>query len=202
MTASTQDFDNELEILRSRTLVKKVVNAMDLYIQYRVPGSFRDTELYRKSPVKVWVTPEEAEKMGYAQASMFFNQGKLERVTVTQGNEEWTQEVSKLPLVFPTPIGVFTFSAADSALVVPEQMKEVVATVASPTAIAAGFRANLAIVATNRATTIAQLTQTDSQVSRAIDFLNKLIDVYNEEGNNAKMKWLPRRRSLLMSVSD
>ena len=61
-----------------------------------------------------------------------------------------------------------------------------VATVASPTAIAAGFRANLAIVATNRATTIAQLTQTDSQVSRAIDFLNKLIDVYNEEGNNAK----------------
>ena len=65
-------------------------------------------------------------------------------------------------------------------------MKEVVATVASPTAIAAGFRANLAIVATNRATTIAQLTQTDSQVSRAIDFLNKLIDVYNEEGNNAK----------------
>ena len=104
VTASTQDFDNELEILRSRTLVKKVVNAMDLYIQYRVPGSFRDTELYRKSPVKVWVTPEEAEKMGYAQASMFFNQGKLERVTVTQGNEEWTQEVSKLPLVFPTPV--------------------------------------------------------------------------------------------------
>ena len=65
-------------------------------------------------------------------------------------------------------------------------MKEVVATVASPTAIAAGFRANLATVSTNRATTIAQLTQTDSQVSRAIDFLNKLIDVYNEEGNNAK----------------
>ena len=186
VTASTQDFDNELEILRSRTLVKKVVNAMDLYIQYRVPGSFRDTELYRKSPVKVWVTPEEAEKMGYAQASMFFNQGKLERVTVTQGNEEWTQEVSKLPLVFPTPIGVFTFSATDSALVVPEQMKEVVATVASPTAIAAGFQANLAIVSTSRTTTIAQLTQTDSQVSRAIDFLNKLIDVYNEEGNNAK----------------
>lgn len=186
VTASTQDFDNELEILRSRTLVKKVVNATDLYIQYSVPGSFRDTELYRKSPVKVWVTPEEAEKMGYAQASMFFSQGKLERVTVKQEDEEWTQEVSKLPLVFPTPIGVFTFSAADSTQVIPEQMKEVKATVVSPTAIAAGFQGNLAIVSTNRATTIAQLTQTDSQVSRATDFLNKLIDVYNEEGNNAK----------------
>lgn len=186
VTASTQDFDNELEILRSRTLVKKVVNALDLYIQYSMPGSFRDTELYRQSPVKVWVTPEEAEKMGYAQASMFFNQGKLERVTVMQGDQEWTQQVSKLPLVFPTPIGVFTFSAADSTAVIPEQMKEVKATVVSPTAMAAGFRGNLAIVSTNRATTIAQMTQTDSQVGRAIDFLNKLIDVYNEEGNNAK----------------
>lgn len=186
VTASTQDFDNELEILRSRTLVKKVVNALDLYIQYSMPGSSRDTELYRQSPVKVWVTPEEAEKMGYAQASMFFNQGKLERVTVMQGDQEWTQQVSKLPLVFPTPIGVFTFSAADSTAVIPEQMKEVKATVVSPTAMAAGFRGNLAIVSTNRATTIAQMTQTDSQVGRAIDFLNKLIDVYNEEGNNAK----------------
>ena len=185
VTASTQDFDNELEILQSRTMIKKVVNALDLYIQYTVPGSFRDTELYRQSPVKVWITPEEAERIGYAEAFMRFNQGQLEQVTVKQGDQEWSQAVSKLPLVFPTPIGVFTFTA-DSTRVIPEQMKEVKTTVISPTAMAAGYRGNLAIFSTNRATTIAQLTQTDSQVSRAIDFLNKLIDVYNEEGNNAK----------------
>lgn len=189
VTASTQDFDNELEILQSRTMIKKVVNALDLYIQYMVPGSFRDTELYRQSPVKVWVTPEEAERIGYAEAFMRFNQGQLEQVTVKQGDQEWSQAVSKLPLVFPTPIGVFTFTAEDSTQVkeaVKEAVKEVKATVISPTAMAAGYRGNLAIFSTNRATTIAQLTQTDSQVSRAIDFLNKLIDVYNEEGNNAK----------------
>ena len=123
VTASTQDFDNELEILQSRTMIKKVVNALDLYIQYTVPGSFRDTELYRQSPVKVWVTPEEAEQMGYAEAFMRFNQGQLEQVTVKQGDQEWSQAVSKLPLVFPTPIGVFTFTA-DSTRVIPEQRNE------------------------------------------------------------------------------
>ena len=185
VTASTQDFDNELEILQSRTMIKKVVNALDLYIQYTVPGSFRDTELYRQSPVKVWVTPEEAERIGYAEAFMRFNQGQLEQVTVKQGDQEWSQAVSKLPLVFPTPIGVFTFTAADSTLVT-EAVKEVKATVTSPIATAAGYRARLAVAATNRATTIAQLTLTDSQVSRATDFLNELVAVYNEEGNNAK----------------
>lgn len=185
VTASTQDFDNELEILQSRTMIKKVVNALDLYIQYTVPGSFRDTELYRQSPVKVWVTPEEAEQIGFAEVSMRFNQGRLESVCVKQKDEEWSQAVSKLPLVFPTPIGVFTFTAADSTQVT-EAVKEVKATVTSPIATAAGYRARLAVAATNRATTIAQLTLTDSQVSRAADFLNELVAVYNEEGNNAK----------------
>lgn len=72
ITSSTQSFDNELEILRSRTLLKKVVTALDLYIDYRVPGQFRDIELYKQSPVKVWVTPEEAEQMGYAKVEMHF----------------------------------------------------------------------------------------------------------------------------------
>ena len=64
VSTSTQSFDNELEILRSRTLIKKVVTALDLYVSYSVPGQFRDTELYKQSPVRVWVTPEEAERMG------------------------------------------------------------------------------------------------------------------------------------------
>ena len=40
VSSSTQSFDNELEILRSRTLIKKVVTALDLYISYSVPGQF------------------------------------------------------------------------------------------------------------------------------------------------------------------
>lgn len=194
VTASTQDFDNELEILQSRTMIKKVVNALDLYIQYTIPGSFRDTELYRQSPVKVWVTPEEAEQIRFAEVSMRFNQGRLESVCVKQKDEEWSQAVSKLPLVFPTPIGVFTFTAADSTQVTEavkkvkevKEVKEVKATVVSPTATAAEYRARLDVAATSKQTTIAQLILTDSQVSRATDFLNELVAVYNEEGNNAK----------------
>ena len=79
VSSSTQSFDNELEILRSRTLIKKVVTALDLYISYSVPGQFRDTELYKQSPVKVWVTPEEAERMGYAQVKISFHTQQLHK---------------------------------------------------------------------------------------------------------------------------
>lgn len=187
VTSSTQSFDNELEILRSRTLIKKVVTALDLYVSYSVPDRFRDTELYKQSPVKVWVTPEEAERMGYAQVQMCFRNQQLYEVLVAHEGQEWRKTVENLPAVFSTPVGVFTFSAADSTLQTIQPVPEIIqATVASPNGAAADFRSRLAVTPGSKSTTIAQLTFTDSQVARGTDFLNKLVELYNEEGNNDK----------------
>lgn len=187
VSTSTQSFDNELEILRSRTLIKKVVTALDLYVSYSVPGQFRDTELYKQSPVKVWVTPEEAERMGYAQVKMSFRNQQLHEVLVEHNGQEWKKTVESLPAVFSTPAGVFTFSAADSTLQTLQPVPEVIqATVISPTSAAASFRSRLTVAPGGRGTTMALLTITGSQVPRGVDFLNKLVEVYNEEGNNDK----------------
>lgn len=185
VTSSTQNFDNELEILRSRTLLKKVVTSLDLYIDYTLPGSFRPTELYKQSPVKVWITPEEADRLGSAEVDLHFKQNQLYEVTITHNDQEWKKVIEKLPAVFSTPAGVFTFSAdsLQSASHVPELIQ---AEITSPNWVAASFRERLNVTATNKTTTIAQLTLTDSQVARGTDFLNKLVELYNEEGNNDK----------------
>lgn len=187
VSSSTQNFDNELEILRSRTLIKKVVTALDLYVTYAVPGQFRDTELYKQSPVKVWVTPEEAERMGAAEVEMHFQNGKLHTAKVLCNGEKWEKEIDNLPAVFSTPAGVFTFSAADSAQHPIQPVPELIrAKVMSPNAAAASIRSRLNVYPNGRSTTIALLTITGSQVPRGVDFLNKLVEVYNEEGNNDK----------------
>lgn len=59
-------------------------------------------------------------------------------------------------------------------------------TVVSPNAAAASYRNRLAVSPSSKSTTIAQLTFTGSQVARGVDFLNKLVELYNEEGNNDK----------------
>lgn len=187
VSTSTQSFDNELEILRSRTLIKKVVTALDLYVSYSVPGQFRYTELYKQSPVKVWVTPEEAERMGYAQVKMHFRNQQLHEVLVEHEGQEWKKTVESLPAVFSTPAGVFTFSATDSTQQTIQPVPEVIqTTVVSPNAAAASYRNRLAVSPSSKSTTIAQLTFTGSQVARGVDFLNKLVELYNEEGNNDK----------------
>lgn len=106
---------------------------------------------------------------------------------VEHEGQEWKKTVESLPAVFSTPVGVFTFSAADSTLQTIQPVPEVIqATVISPNAAAASCRNRLAVSPSSKSTTIAQLTVTSSQESRGVDFLNKLVELYNEEGNNDK----------------
>ena len=64
MLSMTSNFDNEVEILRSRTLIKKVVNDMGLYIDMEELNALGvNPPLYKNSPVNVFITPEEADRL-------------------------------------------------------------------------------------------------------------------------------------------
>ena len=64
MLSMTSNFDNEVEILRSRTLIKKVVNDMGLYIDMEESNALGfNPPLYKNSPVNVFITPEEADRL-------------------------------------------------------------------------------------------------------------------------------------------
>ncbi|MEO6285557.1 MAG: polysaccharide biosynthesis tyrosine autokinase [Dyadobacter sp.] len=45
--------DNEVQVLKSRTLIEKVVNDLQLFVQYYAVGQVKTTELYDKSPLRL-----------------------------------------------------------------------------------------------------------------------------------------------------
>ena len=60
----SSSFDNELEIMQSRTLLKKVITDLGLYIstaQRRITGY--NIPLYKTSPIQVYMSPEEATEL-------------------------------------------------------------------------------------------------------------------------------------------
>lgn len=52
---SASDFDNELEILRSKTLTERVVDELNLTVNYYKEGNIRDAEVYDNRPFDVEV---------------------------------------------------------------------------------------------------------------------------------------------------
>lgn len=188
----TSSFDNEVEILKSRTLISKVVTELGLYINtsekrflgYNVP-------LYRTSPVNVYLTPEEAEKLyGGVKLDMKYTvDGKLsvKAKYFTEDNEEHELECEfdSIPAVFPTPVGVFSFSRNDSVPALEEDMK-LVTYISSPTATAIAYAKNMEVSPTSKTTTIAAISVKNSSKRRGVDFINSLVANYNQDANDEK----------------
>lgn len=107
-----QRFDNEVQILQSRTLIKKVVEELDLYISYATKSSFHDIELYKSSPVKIWITPEEAQKLPAPARlhTLTLQPGNKLNVKLRIGEEEYNKQFDKLPALLTTPSGTFSFT--------------------------------------------------------------------------------------------
>lgn len=183
--SSISNFDNEVEILQSRTLIRKVVEELDLYINYAAPGRFHDIELYKKSPVKVWITPEEAERLpGDALLQLTLLPGNRLNAQVTIGEQEYAKQFSKLPALLTTPSGTFSFTPTDSVPATSEH--KILATVSSPHAVANGYRGSLSIEPSSKTTTIAQISLQSTNRQRGADFINKLVEIYNRDANDDK----------------
>lgn len=183
--SSISNFDNEVEILHSRTLIKKVVEELDLYINYRAKGRFHDVELYKTSPVKVWITPEEAENMpATATLEISLLPGDKMNVKVVTGEQEYTKQFDKLPALLTTPSGTFSFVRTDSAAI--EGERKILATVSSPRAVASNYGGRLTIEPTSKTTTIAQVSLQSTNKQRGADFINKLVEIYNRDANDDK----------------
>lgn len=184
--SSSNNFDNEVEVLHSRTLLKKVVEELDLYINYRTRENLRPVELYKDTPVKVWLTPEEAEKLpnGAAVLEVVLKPGGKLSVSTEIDEQEFKQDFDKLPALLTTPYGTFSFTPGDSAIVEKEQ--EITVTVAAPRIMANGYANALSVEPTSKTTTIAQITLQNTSPQRGVDFINKLIEIYNRDANDDK----------------
>lgn len=190
MLSMANNFDNEVEIIQSRTLLKKVVNALNLNITYTEKRTFGyPVQLYKNTPVQVWMNPEEADKLpsplqiqlgytpdGKVQAdALFTRNGKEETVS---------KHFDKLPGVLVTPIGTVTLSLKDSTNI--QEAHTIYATIITPTAAAGSCKARLTAEPTSKVTTIVQLNYNDTHVGRGMDFLNTLVALYNRDANDDK----------------
>lgn len=186
----SSNFDNEVEIMQSRTLLKKVITDLGLYIstaQRRVTGY--NIPLYKTSPIQVYLSPEEATKLesNVKIKTTYSPEGKLTaqiEFEIEEEEQKIEKTFDKLPAIFPTPIGVLSFTKNDSLLT--EMRKEetgdiqLMTYINSPIETAKVYRENLTIEG-GKKTTIAQVSLQDKDKRRATDFINYLVVCYNQD---------------------
>jgi len=183
---NSNGFDNEVEILGSKTLARRAVTNLKLYVRYSFDGVLRDEELYRTSPVVADMSPVDLDTLSMPlsmeitplQEGGYHIEGEALR-------ERFEADVKSFPLRVKTLSGWVTlrpnpnFAGASDG-------RTLRIGIFRPAIMAEAFLGATSIEPISKMTTIARITMSDTQRQRAEDYMNELIRVYNEDANEVK----------------
>lgn len=191
--STTSGLDNEIEVLRSKSVIKQAVMDLGICTRYSIDnGRFKPaTTLYGTYPIDVKISREDLERLNTVvslqitqpTASSFvitynrFNKGKNEVEAVTE-------EVKSFPCTLNTLAGRLALDKGQMQPLNPDQKLTV--TILPPILVAQSCLGALSIEPTSKSTSIAYISYLDINKRRGVDFVNQLVKTYNEEINNDK----------------
>ena len=190
--SSSNNVDNEIEVLRSKSLAREVVNRLGLFVTYMDEDGFPVRELYRASPVLVSLTPQEADKLPQAmEVNMFLQLTGAMDVQIAVGEKEYQRRFDKLPAIFPTDEGTVAFFANNDTIISVRsenvvKERHITAFINRPISVAKGYANSLSIAPTSKTTSVVVVSLKNSNARRGKDYIDKLLEVYNINANNDK----------------
>lgn len=202
MISSTQSIDNEIEVLRSKTILKEVVNNLELYVTYYDEDDFPRKELYGTSPLTINLTAQEADKLPDKALIdlQLAPEGSLD-INLKVGLNEYNQHFDKLPAVLPTDVGTFGFVLNDSMsngrIEGQDEVRNISVVVNQPFRVAKTYQQALDIEPTSKTTSVAVVSLMNTNIRRGQDFINKLMEMYNRNTNNSKNEVAEKTREFI-----
>ena len=187
---------NERQILKSSTTAAEVVRDLKLYTSYTLKGRVRDRVMYKNQEFMVDMDAEHLEKLNTPvymkiekEKGAYHITGSY-RVPIDELNSSAPygidQTVKNLPATIKTKAG--TISIYTNPAPVKQKMtdgQEIIVTINSPMNVAKGYAARLG-VAGNEGSDVITLSINDQNTTRAVDYLNQMLIVYNRLANEDK----------------
>ncbi len=203
MMTMSNGFDNELEILASKTLAYDVVKELKLYVDYVGEGRVKDNVIYGNVPIIVDMDAAHLEKLEtVVDVKVTRNDGgnfSVEGSFVTKDKSKRTfSRKGKLPMSIPTSVGRISIKPNAKYINSWEDNRYIIASINNPRITAMGYAKTIGVSPVSKTTTIADLSLNDVVVERALDYLNCLVDKYNFQANEDK-NIIARRTELFIN---
>ncbi|MGN7890105.1 GumC family protein [Dyadobacter endophyticus] len=183
--------ENELEIIKSQTLMEQVIKELTLDVSYTAKDGLRTKNLYKTSPVIV--KPEVINPLGFQKPLVVH----FEDSTHFRFNDE--EQLFTFNQRFNNAWGAFIVMKGT-----PSEYSDVTVTFTDVKNLAEDMLDRLSVEQPNVKSTVLELTYQDTDVQRSKDVLNKLLDVYvqsslsdkNSEASNT-LKFIENRLGLI-----
>lgn len=193
--SNSNGIDNEMEILKSRTLAQQAVYDLKLYTTYRHEGRIKDHLIYGEQEVNVDMDYEHLKKLNAPMNFKITREGRNYHVvgsyfvpiddnSYNPGPITVDKVITALPATLGTRVGMVKFTQNGNYMLRDGESLKV--TMIAPEIAAGKYVGSLSVSPSTKATSIAQLVITDEIPQRAIDYLKQLAIVYNRQANEDK----------------
>lgn len=183
------NLDNEIEILKSRTLVERTVKKLELNLSMTVKGNVIDAEIYKDTPIKV--------HFFNIKPAFYTDKMSLEFVKLTPNTFALTNgsnDVDYKPVML-SPKKEFRYgeiiATRNGDLIVTKGIVQKGTTVVDDRPInivvsplenvVASFQKRLNVNPINKTSSVVEISIVDPVVQKAEAFLDNLIQIYNED---------------------
>jgi len=172
-----KSMDNEIQILKSLTLMEKVVERLNLDVSYFRIGKVKETELYINSP---FLLDTFDLKAGVNRATFFINLNGYDAFEIKQNVEDEKGVLYNFGKPFTTEAGTFLINLNPNEAILNGAYKMTISPISSK---ASFYKSNLNIqrIGNQQASSVLDLIIIDPVAQKTADILNTLIDVYNKE---------------------
>ncbi|MCD8305454.1 MAG: polysaccharide biosynthesis tyrosine autokinase [Prevotella sp.] len=197
MISNSNGIDNEIEILKSTLISEQAVRTLDLHTMYYTKGRMRWRILYKTQPITAVISDEALDMLEgpillevKATDKGFRVKGEYYPPRPEDGDYEHYKKIeidktyAKLPAQIPTTYGFITLEQNGKRVL--DEGDRMKIEIYPPSMLAISYANRLAVEQSNRNTTIAILTLKDISVGRGIDYLNELVNAYNQQANDDK----------------
>lgn len=177
---AVSNLENEIYILQSRSIIRNVINRLNLHTSYIVSGRIKSTDLYKESPVVVSMDQSRLDAMqSDITFAMTTDAGKgTVSVSGLFGGHQLDTLFAKLPAQLHTPLGSISFT--QRAGVVPRSA-EMIVVIQHPNAAIGQYRGALSVQQASKQSSVLSLSINTPYPEKGRDFLNMLVEVYNNE---------------------
>lgn len=182
--SATNNVNNELEILKSKSLVKKTVLSMGAEYDYVVKGRVISSHLFYNQPFKISVSDSSLNALysSFSLTADIKENGELKLKWINPDTRKEKQTIVKsLPAIVNSPIGPISFVQGDLKDWENFKGERVFLTINSPIERAKSLLGNIDISLTDKMSSVAVLHFKSIDKRWGEDFVNKLIKTYNDE---------------------
>jgi len=169
--------DNEIQILKSLSLMEKVIERLDLQVQYFRIGSLKETEIYKESPFLL--DSFQLVYEGGFGATFYIELDDYNSFLVKRSEDDLGKQYF-YGVPFENEVGRFKINLNPNQAIVKGDYRLTIGKIEG-VAYSYKSRVNVQRIGDHNASSVLSLSLLDPVAEKASDVLNMLIEIYNEE---------------------